>query len=136
MVGNQIMSRAVAVGIGCRPGCPAEAIEALVRRSLATVPAAKPLALFTVSDREQEPGIHAAARQLGLPAVYLPREALLARQAEVTVRSHAAEARLGLPSVAEAAALAGAGPHSVLIVRRIAEGGTTCAVAALREESA
>jgi cobalt-precorrin 5A hydrolase len=134
MVGRQAMSRPVAIGVGCRAGCPAGTITALVRRSLAGVPSAAPLALFTVRDKEWEPGIREAARELGVEAIYLPRDALHERQAEATTRSQAAETRLGLSSVAEAAALAGAGPQSVLIVPRIAEGGATCAIAAAREE--
>ncbi len=123
------MSRAVAIGVGCRAGCPADTIEMLVRRSLAGIQACAPIGLFTLRDKAQEPGIREAAKRLGVEAVYLPAEALRARSVEITVRSQAAEARFGVPSVAEAAALAGAGPLSVLIVPRIAEGGATCAIA-------
>ena len=49
-------------------------------------------------------------------------------------RSQRVEALLGLPSLAEAAALAGAGPHSRLILARISEGGASCAVA-MNEEA-
>jgi cobalt-precorrin 5A hydrolase len=42
-------------------------------------------------------------------------------------------AMFGLPSIAEAAALAGAGPSSVLLVARKSAGGASCAIAGKRE---
>jgi len=120
----------VAIGIGCRKGCPAGAIEALVRRALAGVSDA-PLGLFTLVDKCGEPGLAKAADLLELSLTYLSREALRTRQGDVQTRSERVESLFGVPSVAEAAALAGAGPGSVLIVPRIAEGGATCAIAGL-----
>ena len=38
-------------------------------------------------------------------------------------------ALFGLPSIAETAALAGAGPSSVLLLARMSEGGASCAIA-------
>lgn len=119
----------VAVGIGCRKGCTAGAIAALVHRALDCAPNAAPLGLFTLVDKRDEAGIIEAAGLLCLPLVYLTREALLARAGEAKSRSRLAENLFGVPSVAEAAALAGAGPASVLIVPRITEGGATCAIA-------
>ena len=120
----------VAIGIGCRKGCPARAIEALVRRALAGVVDA-PLGLFTLADKRGEPGLVKAADLLELSLTYLSREALRTRDGDIQTRSERAESLFGVPSVAEAAALAGAGPGSVLIVPRIAEGGATCAIAGL-----
>jgi cobalt-precorrin 5A hydrolase len=126
MVGDQTMS--IAIGVGCRGGCPAGAIEALVRRALAGVSDA-PLGLFTLVDKRDEPGLAKAANRLGLSLTYLTREALRDREGDVQTRSERAASLFGVPSVAEAAALAGAGAGSVLIVPRIAEGGATCAIA-------
>jgi cobalt-precorrin 5A hydrolase len=42
-------------------------------------------------------------------------------------------AMFGLPSIAEAAALAGAGPSSVLLVARMSDGGASCAIAGRQE---
>jgi cobalamin biosynthesis protein CbiG len=119
----------VAVGVGCRKACAADVIAALVHQAIAGVPGARPLGLFTVADKKGEAGLAEAARTLGLELTYLSREALKAREAETQTRSARAESRFGVASVAEAAALAGAGPASVLIVLRAAEGGATCAVA-------
>jgi len=118
----------IAIGVGCRKGCSASAIEALVRHALAGVPDA-PLGLFTLADKRGETGLTEAAERLGLDLIYLPRDALLARAGDALTHSPLAERLLGVPSVAEASALAGAGPASVLIVPRIAEGGVTCAIA-------
>ena len=119
----------VAIGIGCRKNCPADAIEALARQALDRAPDAAPFGLFTLVDKQAEPGLIEAAGRLGLELTYLSRDALKARAEDVRTRSHRAESLFGVPSVAEAAALAGAGPASVLIVPRIAANGATCAIA-------
>jgi cobalt-precorrin 5A hydrolase len=85
--------------------------------------------LFTIIDKRDEPGLAEAAALLGLNLTYLARDALEARINGVQTRSEKAGALFGVPSVAEAAALAGAGPESVLIVPRISGGGATCAIA-------
>jgi cobalt-precorrin 5A hydrolase len=126
------MTGLVAIGVGCRRSCPAEAIEALVREALDRVPLARPLGLFTIADKGREPGLVEAAGRLGLDLLPLSREALNGRAEQIGKRSHRTEARFGVPSVAEAAALAGAGPDSVLVVARIAAGGATCAIAGRR----
>lgn len=128
MVGAQAMSR-IAIGVGCRLGCPAEAIEDLVRQALDLVPAAHRTGLFSIRDKSGEAGLIEAARRLGLELVFLSRDALRQQAASVQTRSEHAEARFGVSSVAEAAALAGAGPDSILLVPRIAAAGATCAVA-------
>jgi hypothetical protein len=56
--------------------------------------------------------------------------------ADVGTISPASCRRFNLPSVAEAAALAGAGPGSVLLVPRIVHDGATCAIAVSREVAA
>jgi cobalt-precorrin 5A hydrolase len=119
----------VAIGIGCRKNCPAVIIEALVRHALGQVPNAMPSRLFTLADKQDEAGLTEAANRLGLKLAYLTPDALKARETDIQTRSAYAESRFGVPSVAEAAALVGAGPASVLIVPRMAEGGATCAIA-------
>ncbi len=85
--------------------------------------------LFTLVDKQSEPGLAEAAKRLDLPLTFLSRETLRAQAVRVQTAAPHAEAAFGVPSVAEAAALAGAGPDAVLILGRIAEGGATCAVA-------
>ena len=123
------MNGTIAIGVGCRKGCSADAIEALVRQALAGLSGVVPSGLFTLIDKEGEVGLAEAAKHLDLPLIFLSRETLRAQAAHVQTAARHAEAAFGVPSVAEAAALAGAGPDAVLIVDRIAEGGATCAVA-------
>jgi cobalt-precorrin 5A hydrolase len=117
----------IAIGIGCRRDASAAAIEELVRRVMAGVPAAGCPALFSIEDKAQEFGLIEAARRLGMTLTFLSRDDL--RRQPAQTRSRAAEAAFGVPSVAEAAALAGTGPDARLLVARVAEAGVTCAVA-------
>ncbi len=119
----------IAIGIGCRRGVSANAIEALVRRSLAQVAGAPPNAIFSIEDKAGEAGLVEAASHLGLSLTFLTRDALRAQASSVRTRSPRAEAEFGVPCVAEAAALAGAGAHATLVVPRVAAGGVTCAIA-------
>ncbi len=130
MAMDQPVSRVVAVGLGCRAGADGAAIAALVRRALAELrPPEGDLRLFTLAAKADEPGLVEAARLLAAPLTPLPLEALLAEEGRVLTRSEAAMARFGVPAVAEAAALAGAGDGGRLLGPRLAEGGATCAVA-------
>lgn len=124
----------LAVGVGCRSGVTAEAVVRLVEDALARVPgpplSSPLLGLFTVAGKEQEPALSEAAARLGLPLVYLPRDTLKAFAAGTETRSERVVALFGVPSVAEAAALAGAGAGGTLVLPRIQAEGVTCAVAA------
>ena len=118
----------LAIGIGCRSGVAADAIVALVRDTLAR--AALQLGgamLCTIDAKADEAGLRLAAAKLDIRVVYLSQKALAA--IETPTRSQASLARFGTGSVAESAALAGAGPDATLIVQRVARDGVTCAVA-------
>ncbi|PSC06685.1 cobalamin biosynthesis protein CobE [Alsobacter soli] len=126
-----------AIGIGCRKGCPAASIVALIRRALAdpALAGAGMMAVFTTIEKQSEPGIAAAAAALSLPLVYLPRAALEAVAPSAQTRSERVVELFGVPSVAETAALAGAGPGARLLVPRISADGASCAVAGPAEPS-
>lgn len=126
----------LAFGVGCRSGCPAETIETLVRRVMAQAGPAPMMALFTAVEKQGEPGIAAAAVSLGLPLVYLPRTLMAAASPAAQTRSERVVELFGVPSVAETAALAGAGQGATLVVKRVAEGGATCAAARSAEAGA
>ncbi len=64
-----------------------------------------------------------------MPLAFLPLEALQAVADQIITRSEAAERALGIPSVAEAAALAGCGAGGHLLVPRMTGDGVTCAIA-------
>ncbi|MFJ1544405.1 precorrin-3B C(17)-methyltransferase [Streptomyces sp. NPDC088246] len=99
----------LAVGVGASKGAPVEEVVGLIRDALHEA-GLSPLSiaeLVTVDAKADEPGIVAAASQLGVPLrTYAAAE--LAR-IEVPNPSGAPLAAVGTPSVAEAAALAAGG---------------------------
>ncbi|MGH6834001.1 MAG: cobalamin biosynthesis protein [Methylocella sp.] len=124
----------VAIGIGCKRGCSSEAIIALVERAIAAEPCAgAPAALFTHAAKQNEAGLANAAKALGLPLVFLDGQVLRQASLRAVTNSPRVMAMFGLPSIAEAAALAGAGPSSVLLVARMSDGCASCAIAGTRE---
>jgi len=126
------MGEAVIVaGIGCRKGVAAGAIEAAIAAALAHCGlAARALSLIATSAAKgDEVGIAAAASALGVPLVVVPQTALEAAGERTTTKSERVLLRTGVPSLAEAAALAAAGPTARLIAPRVAVGPATCALA-------
>ena len=128
----------LAIGLGCRKGVSGEVIASLVREALACVEQTGAAALFTVDGKCAEAGLAQAAQALAMPLHFLPQEALEAVAHLAQTHSPRVEALFGVPSVAETAALAGAGPGAVLILPRIASDNVTCAIAraALIKETA
>jgi cobalt-precorrin 5A hydrolase len=127
------MSALLAIGLGCRRNCSGAALTDLVTRALRLWPVdvAQPArrVLFSVEDKRGEAGLGEAAETLGLDLVFLPREALQGVMERVATRSRRVEDLIGLASVAEASALAGAGVGSTLVVPRLCGIGSTCALA-------
>ena len=124
----------VAIGIGCKKGCSSEAIVALVERAIAAAACAGMEArLFTHEAKQDEAGLANAAQALGLPLVFLEAEVLRQASLRAATNSPRVMELFGLPSIAEAAALAGAGPTSYLLVARISDGGASCAIAGRQE---
>ena len=121
----------LALGIGCERGCPAEEIEALARETLAEAGLATGAvaAVVSVELKTGEPGIHALAGRLGVPARFFAAERLLAETERLTVRSEAAFRATGCWGVAEGAALAAAGMEGRLSVTRRQSRRATCAIA-------
>jgi cobalt-precorrin 5A hydrolase len=121
----------IVAGIGCRRGAGAPDIEAAIRAALARagIAAAALQAIATASTKGAEPGIAATAAKLGLSVVLIPDAELKAAGTRVATRSDRVLALTGVPSLAEAAALAAAGPSSRLIASRLVVGAATCALA-------
>ena len=120
----------IAVGVGCRKGCPRADIVALVQSALGGLTTTSPRRrMFTLVDKQGDTELAAAADLLDLELVFLPREALAATASRLLTRSAAAQRRFDLPSIAEAAALAGAGPNGRLLGPRRVGAGVTCAIA-------
>jgi cobalamin biosynthesis protein CbiG len=124
---GEAVSGRLAIGVGCRQGASAEAITRLV--GVATEGLAPAIGLFTIEDKRGEAGLSEAAERLALPLVFLPRAVLSAMADRVATPSPAALARFGVPSVAEASALAAFDGRARLVVPRRAEEGVTIAVA-------
>ena len=120
----------IAIGVGCRKACERGAIVELVTRALrqAGDPAGERV-LFTIESKRGEINLEDAARALQLPLRFLAHEQLAIEAPRAQTRSARVERHIGLPSLAETAALAGAGPGGALIVARLAAGGATCAIA-------
>ena len=118
-------------GVGCKAGTAASEIEAAIAAALAHAGLStdKLTTLATSFAKGDEPGIVAAATARGLKFVLVLQRDLEAAGARVVTRSERVLALTGVPSVAEAAALAAAGPASRLLGPRVAVGPATCALA-------
>ena len=121
----------LALGIGCERGCSAEEIADLAHATLAAMglAALSVAAVVSVELKLAEPGIHALAASLGVPARFFPASRLLAETERLSERSEAAFRATGCWGVAEGAALAAAGPDGVLVVPKRKSHRATCAVA-------
>jgi cobalt-precorrin 5A hydrolase len=121
----------IVAGIGCRRGAAAAEIEAAIAAALARVAlSAGALSLLATSAAKAgEPGIAAAASALRLPLVSIPQDRLEAAGARTLTSSARVMAETGVPSLAEAAALAAGGPAARLLAPRVAVGPATCALA-------
>ncbi len=118
-------------GIGIRPGTAASDILACLDEALAIagLAGAATMRFATLSSRLDEPGMIAAASERGAELVAIPDEALKGFEAACATRSTRIASLYGVGSVAEAAALAAAGPGGTLVQPRIATARVTCALA-------
>jgi cobalt-precorrin 5A hydrolase len=126
------MGEAVIVaGIGCRRGASAAAIEAVIAAALERAGVDKSaLSLIAApATKCDEPGIAATACARGVPLVAISELELKGAGPRTVTRSERSLARMGVPSVAEAAALAAAGAAARLLQPRLALGPATCALA-------
>ena len=90
--------------------------------------------LLRPAAKGDEPGIAAAASALGVRLVLVAQPDLETAGSRVATHSQRVVTLMGVPCVAEAAALAAGGPAARLVVPRIAIGPATCALA--RSEAA
>ncbi len=122
----------IVAGVGCRRGASAPDIESAIRAALARAGIAADAlgAVATSAEKSAETGIKAAAERLGVAVVVVPAAELKAASVRGATRSERVLALMGVPSVAEAAALAAAGPLARLISPRLVVGAATCALAA------
>ncbi|GAB6841991.1 cobalt-precorrin 5A hydrolase [Methylorubrum rhodinum] len=121
----------IVAGVGFRAATAPDEIVALVRRALHEAGLAPDAlaVLATAADRAGEAPLWEAAAALGLTPLGLEPAALAAADAGVVTRSARIRASRGVGSLAEAAALAAAGPGARLVLPRIASAAATCALA-------
>jgi cobalt-precorrin 5A hydrolase len=121
----------IVAGIGCRKGASAAEIEAAIAAALAQAGCAlEALGLIATSDgKGGEPGIVAAAAARGVRLVTVGPADLEAAGTRTQSSSPRVLALTGVPSVAEAAALAAGGSKARLLLPRIVVGPVTCALA-------
>jgi cobalt-precorrin 5A hydrolase len=121
----------IVAGIGCRRGASAPDIEAVITAALERAGVDKSaLSLIAApATKCDEPGIAATACARGVPLVAVSELELQGAGARTVTRSERSLAHMGVPSVAEAAALAAAGTEARLLQPRLALGPATCALA-------
>jgi len=121
----------LAIGIGSERDIAAAEIEALVRDTLKARDLS-PLSvacLATIDLKEDEAAMHELAETLGVPLRLFSAEQLAAETPRLRNPSPAVEQAVGVPGVAEAAALAAAGRNSALVVPKVKSARATCAIA-------
>jgi cobalt-precorrin 5A hydrolase len=121
----------IVAGVGCRKGASAREIGAAISAALsrAGLRADALDAIAAPAMKSGEAGLAAAASDLGVPLVLVPQADLETAGARTLTRSERVIAFMGVPSAAEAAALAAAGPAGRLVAPRTAVGSATCALA-------
>jgi cobalt-precorrin 5A hydrolase len=121
----------IVAGIGCRKGASAREIGAAISAALSRAGLRAEVldVVAAPAMKNSEPGIAAAAHDLGVPLVLVPQTELEAAGARTLTRSERVVALMGVPSAAEAAALAAGGPAARLLAPRTAVGPATCALA-------
>ncbi len=121
------MSASRAIGFGCTTSTDIEDIIALIRTSLGDLDSNK--TILATLDRHVLIG-RAVADDLGLDLILFSSDAL-SQVTSVTHSSKLAQATVGTPSVAEAAAIAALGVQAQLTITRVTGRRCTCALAEL-----
>jgi cobalt-precorrin 5A hydrolase len=125
----------IVAGVGCRKGVQPGDVKAVILAALgrAGIDVSELRLIATTYAKSREKGIEVAASVMRVPLVLVTPADLISAQTRVATRSDRVEALVGVPSVAEAAALAAGGPAARLIAPRIVLGPATCALAATEE---
>ncbi|MEX5344011.1 cobalamin biosynthesis protein [Pseudomonas sp. I2] len=116
---------ALYAGFGCRQGCPADTLQALLRGALAAHGLAPALlrGIASIDLKANEPGLQELARRLALPLVLFSPAQLHAFEPLLSHRSATTFQHSGCWGVAESAALALAsqaqGPAALRVTRQV-----------------
>nr|WP_205648822.1 precorrin-3B C(17)-methyltransferase [Acuticoccus kandeliae] len=125
------IARRLVIGMGAERGASAEAAIALAETALAEAGLdPRAVALVTSLDKKaDEAALHAVAAHCDAPFRVFDAATLAAEEPRLTTRSEIVRAAVGVAGVAEAAALAAAGPDGNLIVPKRKQDGLTLAIA-------
>jgi len=120
----------IVAGIGCRRGSSEADVEKALVAALSQLRPPFTLARIAIPvAKSGEAGIAAAAAARGVELMLISQSDLEAAAPRTVTKSAHALAAMNVPSVAEAAALAGAGSTARLLVPRVATDKVTCALA-------
>ncbi len=121
----------LALGVGCERGCAPEELQALVAETLATQQLAPEsvAGVYSLDLKADEPAVHALGAWLQRPVRFFPAEVLEQEAARLAHPSEVVFREVGCHGVSEGAALAAAGPASVLCVPKQKSARATCALA-------
>lgn len=121
----------LALGVGSERDASPEELSSLVADTLAQsgLAAGAIACVASIDLKMDEPAVTALAEQLRVPARFFAAAALVRLSDRLPNPSDVVAQAVGTPGVAEAAALAAAGPHGMLIVPKRKGARTTCAIA-------
>ena len=125
------MAKTVVIGIGVTEAALArEAVELVEKVLSGPLEDARPVAIATIFGRAEHLAVQGVAGYLGVPVVVFDAARLERETPRLMNPSDSLFERIGCHGVAEAAALAAAGPSASLLVGKTKDGGVTLAVAA------
>jgi cobalt-precorrin 5A hydrolase len=134
MESGEAMSSPAVMGVGCRSGVTAEAVIAAAQETLALAPVpVRLVGLHTSARKLAEVGLREAAARLTLALHFHAEDALKGVEARIASPSKRVAELTGVGSVAEAAALCGAGGRARLLVSKHSTGDVSCAIALLED---
>lgn len=121
----------ITLGVGCARDCAIDELAELVARTLAEAGIARAAiqSVNTITLKADEAAILALAAELDVPLRVFEADALDAETPRLANPSEVVFAEVGTHGVAEAAALAQAGPDAALLVTKRKTANATCALA-------
>ena len=130
-IGDQPVHRPLVLGLGCERGTPSDEVIGLAEEALmiAGIDRCGLTGIASLDSRVAEPAMIAAARHFSVPFVVFDAGTLEAQTGRLQNPSEIVFSLTGCHGVAEAAALAAAGPSGALIVPKIKSPHATAAIA-------
>lgn len=123
--------RRLVVGVGSERGCPPENLIGLIADTLTANDISRQAiaCLVSLDLKADETAIHEAADHFGVPARFVTADAIRMIADRISEPSDIVQRAVGVPAVAEGAALAAVGDGALLVSKQIGAR-ATCAIAA------